>query len=152
MWQFWLIVSGICFVLEMATVGFLVFWFGIGALFALITSLITDNIIIQTTVFILSSTLLLFLTKPFVKKLTNKDKIQTNAYSIIGKTGIVTREINSKKGIGQIKVESEIWSAKTEVDNDIIIPEGTEVEIIELDGVKAVVKKISENTTATVSE
>ena len=77
MWQFWLIVSGICFVLEMATVGFLVFWFGIGALFALITSLITDNIIIQTTVFILSSTLLLFLTKPFVKKLTNKDKIQT---------------------------------------------------------------------------
>ena len=49
MWQFWLIVSGICFVLEMATVGFLVFWFGIGALFALITSLITDNIIIQTT-------------------------------------------------------------------------------------------------------
>lgn len=140
MWQFWLIVSGICFVLEMATVGFLVFWFGIGALFALITSLITDSIIIQTTVFILSSTLLLFLTKPFVKKLTNKDKIQTNAYSIIGKTGIVTREINSKKGIGQIKVESEIWSAKTEVDNDIIIPEGTEVEIIELDGVKAVVK------------
>lgn len=140
MWQFWLIVSGICFVLEMATVGFLVFWFGIGALFALITSLITDNIIIQTTVFILSSTFLLFLTKPFVKKLTNKDKIQTNAYSIIGKTGIVTREINSKKGIGQIKVESEIWSAKTEVDNDIIIPEGTEVEIIELDGVKAVVK------------
>lgn len=140
MWQFWLIVSGICFVLEMATVGFLVFWFGIGALFALITSLITDNIIIQTTVFILSSTLLLFLTKPFVKKLTNKDKIQTNAYSIIGKTGIVTREIDSKKGIGQIKVESEIWSAKTEVDNDIIIPEGTEVEIIELDGVKAVVK------------
>ena len=140
MWQFWLIVSGICFVLEMATVGFLVFWFGIGALFALITSWITDNIIIQTTVFILSSTLLLFLTKPFVKKLTNKDKIQTNAYSIIGKTGIVTREINSKKGIGQIKVESEIWSAKTEVDNDIIIPEGTEVEIIELDGVKAVVK------------
>ena len=140
MWQFWLIVSGICFVLEMATVGFLVFWFGIGALFALITSLITDNIIIQTTVFILISTLLLFLTKPFVKKLTNKDKIQTNAYSIIGKTGIVTREINSKKGIGQIKVESEIWSAKTEVDNDIIIPEGTEVEIIELDGVKAVVK------------
>lgn len=140
MWQFWLIVSGICFVLEMATVGFLVFWFGIGALFALITSLITDNIIIQTTVFILSSTLLLFLTKPFVKKLTNKDKLQTNAYSIIGKTGIVTREIDSKKGIGQIKVESEIWSAKTEVDNDIIIPEGTEVEIIELDGVKAVVK------------
>ncbi len=140
MWQFWLIISGICFVLEMATVGFLVFWFAIGALFALITSLITDSIIIQTTVFIISSTLLLFLTKPFVKKLTNKDKIQTNAYSIIGKTGIVTKAINSKKAIGQIKVGSEVWSAKLEADNDDIIPEGTEVEVIDLDGVKAVVK------------
>jgi membrane protein implicated in regulation of membrane protease activity len=34
MWQIWLIISGICFVIEIATVGFFVFWFGIGALFA----------------------------------------------------------------------------------------------------------------------
>ncbi len=70
MWQVWLIISGVFFVLEMITVGFLVFWFGIGALLTAIVSIFTDNIIIQMAVFVISSTLLLFLTKPLVKKLS----------------------------------------------------------------------------------
>ncbi len=140
MWQVWLIISGLFFILEMITVGFLVFWFGIGALFAMVTSLFTDNIVIQTTVFLITSTVLLFLTKPLVKKVSRKDKVQTNAYSNIGKTGIVTIEINSKKGIGQVKIASETWSAKPI--NDEIIPVGTEIEIVEIDGVKAVVKPV----------
>lgn len=138
MWQIWLVISGIFFILEMVTVGFLVFWFGIGALLAMVCSFFTDSIVIQTTVFLISSTALLFLTKPLVKKLSKKDKVQTNAYSIIGKTGIVTREINSKKGIGQVKIESETWSAKTE--NDEVIPVGTEVEVTRITGVKVIVK------------
>lgn len=140
MWQVWLIISGVFFVLEMMTVGFLVFWFGIGALITAIVSIFTDNIIIQTSVFVISSTLLLFLTKPLVKKLSRTDKVQTNAYSVIGKTGIVTREINSKKGIGQVKVGSEIWTAKS----DSPILEGTEVMIKEIDGVKAIVEPVEE--------
>lgn len=140
MWQVWLIISGVFFVLEMMTVGFLVFWFGIGALITAIVSIFTDNIIIQTSVFVISSTLLLFLTKPLVKKLSRTDKVQTNAYSVIGKTGIVTREINSKKGIGQVKVGSEIWTAKS---NSPIL-EGTEVIVKKIDGVKAIVEPIQE--------
>lgn len=140
MWQIWLIISGIFFVLEIVTVGFLVFWFGVGAIITAIVSIFTDNIIIQTSVFVVSSTLLLFLTKPLVKKLSRTDKVQTNAYSVIGKTGIVTKEINSKKGIGQIKVGSEIWTAKS---NSSIL-EGTEVIIKEIDGVKAIVEPIQE--------
>ena len=50
MWKFWLIVSGICLAIEAVTVGFLVFWFAVGALLALITSFITDSIIIQSAV------------------------------------------------------------------------------------------------------
>lgn len=138
MWQIWLIISGVFFILEMATVGFLVFWFGIGALFAMIVSFFTDNVIVQTTVFLISSTLLLFLTKPLVKKVSRSDKLKTNAYSIIGKTGLVIREINSKKGIGQVKVGSETWTAKSF--DDTVIPEGTEVEVTEINGVKAIVQ------------
>lgn len=140
MWQIWLIISGMFFILEMITVGFLVFWFAIGALFAMITSFFTTNIIIQTTVFLITSTLLLFLTKSFAGKISRKDSIKTNAYSIIGKTGLVTTEINSKKGIGQVKIGSETWSAKGI--SDEIIPVGSEVEISEISGVKVVVKPL----------
>lgn len=138
MWQVWLIISGVCFILEMLTVGFLVFWFGIGALFAMLVSLFTNNIIIQTTVFIISSTLLLFLTKPLVKKVSLSDKVKTNAYSIIGKKGMVIREINPQKGMGQIKVGNETWSAKSF--DDTIISEGTQIDIISINGVKAIVQ------------
>jgi len=139
MWQFWIILAGIFFVIEMATVGFLVFWFGIGALIAMIVSLFTSNLAIQTTVFVFSSTILLFFTRPFVNKFTKKDnEIQTNAYSIIGKKGIVTKDIDSIRGKGQIQIGTEIWSAKSVDDRKI--EKGLEVEVLEIDGVKAVVK------------
>lgn len=138
MWQFWLILSGIFFVFEMATVGFLVFWLGIGALLAMIVSFFTQSIFIQTAVFVISSIGLIFLTKPFVKKFaTPKVKIKTNAYSIIGKNAIVTKNINFQDGIGQIKINGDTWSAKT--DSEEIIPKNTEVKILRIEGVKAVV-------------
>ena len=139
MWQFWLILSGIFFVIEMATIGFLVFWFGIGALLAMITSLFTTNIAIQTAVFVFSSTLLLFFTRPLVNKFSKaENEIQTNAYSIIGKRGIVIKDIDPIRGKGQVQIGTEIWSAKS-IDGKKI-EKGLEVEILEIEGVKAVVK------------
>lgn len=139
MWQFWLILSGIFFVIEIATVGFLVFWFAIGALFAMVVSLFTSNIAIQSTVFVVSSTILLFFTRKLFNKVTKKEnEIQTNAYSIIGKRGIVTKDIDPIEGKGQIKVGTEVWSAKSADDRKI--EAGIEVEILEIDGVKAVVR------------
>lgn len=148
MWHFWLIAAGIFFIIEMATVGFLMFWFGIGALITMIISFFISNIYIQAIIFVVTSTALMLLTKPFVNKFINKDTtVMTNAFSIIGRKGIVTKEINPILGTGQIKVNGEIWSAKTSSDN--IIPENTEIEIIEIDGVKAVVKMSSKETVNT---
>lgn len=96
MWQIWLIIAGVCLIIEIMTVGFLIFWFAIGALVAMIVSLFTDNLIIQTAIFVISSTILIFATKPFVKKfVSNKNPIKTNVYSTVGKIGIVTKDINS---------------------------------------------------------
>lgn len=119
--------------------GFLVFWFGIGSLIAMVVSLFTSSIAIQTTIFVFSSAILLFFTRSLVNKFTKKDKeVQTNAYSIIGKRGIVIKEIDPVSGQGQIKVGTEVWSAKS-LENKKI-GKGSEVEIMQIDGVKAVVK------------
>lgn len=145
MWVFWLIAAGIFFIIEMATIGFLVFWLGIGSLLAMVTSFITDNILIQFIVFVVTSTLLLIFTRPLVNKFIKVPKeVKTNAYSIIGKKAIVMSKINNIEGTGQIKIDGEVWSAKSSTDEDI--PENTEVEILEIDGVKAVVKKLETNS------
>lgn len=138
MWYIWLILIGIFAIAEIITPGFLVIWLSAGSFCAMITSFFTDDIIIQTTVFVVASTLFILLTRPLAKKLAKKDKdVATNAFAIVGKKALVTQDINSTLGIGQIKVDSQIWSAKCE-DNEVI-SKGTEVLILAIDGVKAVV-------------
>ena len=140
MWQVWLIIAGLFFVGEIATVGFLIFWFGVGALIAMLVSFFTSNIIIQTTIFVISSTILIFATKPFVKKFADVKKTNTNVYSIIGKTALVIKTIDPIHSVGQIKINGEVWTAESE--NNQVIDEGSEVEILEIKGVKAIVKPI----------
>ncbi len=138
MWQFWLIIAGIFFIGEIITVGFLIFWLGVGALLAMITSFFISNIIVQTAVFVISSTVLIFATKPFVKKFVDVKVTNTNAFSIIGKKALVIKDIDSIHSTGQIKINGEVWSAES-VDNEVI-SEGSEVEITEIRGVKAIVR------------
>ena len=138
MWYFWLILAGIFVIAEIATVGFLIFWLSLGSLCAMLTSFFTDNIIIQTAVFVVTSVLFIFLTRPLAKKLAKTDNtLVTNAFSIIGKKAIVIKEINPTLGVGQIKIDGQVWTAKST--NEEIISEGTEVLILNIDCVKAVV-------------
>lgn len=141
LWQLWLIGAGIFLILEIATTGFFVFWFGIGCLFAMITSFFTDNILIQASVFLVSSTLLIFCTKPFVKKFVSSGKTKkTNAYALIDTIGIVTQTIQPLTGTGQVKIQGETWSAKA----DVTIEKGSFVIIKQIDGVKVVVEPTNE--------
>lgn len=150
MWQYWLIASGVFFIGEIITVGFLLFWFGVAGLIAMIVSFFTSNIIVQMTVFIISSVILIFATKPFVKKFVNQKTIVTNALSIVGKKGIVLQEVDTMKG--QVKIGGEIWSAQCEPNDDgintngingVSIPVGSEVEVTKIEGVKVIVKPVS---------
>ncbi len=140
MWQIWLIIASLFFIGEIITVGFLLFWFGCGALIAMISSFFVDNVFIQTVIFVIASTICLFATKPLVKKISKNKSVKTNAFSIIGKSALVIKDIDPLKGKGQIKVDSEIWSAESE--DKMPIPKDEEVKVIKIDGVKAVVKKI----------
>ena len=77
--------------------------------------------------------------------MNKSDNTITNANAIIGKKALVIKQINSIKGTGQIKVNGEVWSAKSSDDN--IIEEGEYVTILNINGVKAVVEKTKEETT-----
>ena len=143
-WVAWLIIACFFVVLELFTAGFFIIWFGVSALLSLLFSLVFPDLIIgQVIVWLIFSVLLVLLTKKFADKVTPSN-IQTNVYSVIGKKANVIAEINGEKSTGQVKVDGDIWSAKTEEFNDIIAV-GSVVEILKIDGVKVVVKKIDEN-------
>ena len=139
MWQIWLLISLFFFILEIATSGFLVFWFGIGGLIATLLSVFVDNVVIQTLVFLITSTILIIFTKPLVSKFSKPEQIvKTNAYSVEGKIGKVTKDIEPVEGRGQVIIDGETWSAKSF--DDSFIPKGTEIKVESLNGVKVIVK------------
>lgn len=142
MWLIWLILCGIFLIIEIFTTTFLMFWPGIGAFFAFLTSLVTDNQVIQIAVFTITSILMIIFMKPLVKKFfKNTDDTAMNSNSLIGKTGIVIKEINTLEGKGQVKVNGELWSAFTE-DENAIINEGEKVTVESITGVRLKVKSL----------
>ena len=134
----WLVLAGVFFIAEIFTLGFLVFWLGVGAVLAMVVSLFTDNILIQIVVFVISSIALILSTKPLVKKFVDKKTIPTNKDSLIGKKGMVIEEISPLHNKGQVKLNGEVWSAISK--DNTIIEKDKEVEVQGVTGVKLVVR------------
>lgn len=141
MWYIWLIAAGVFFIVEIITVGFLVFWLGISALIAMLVSFITNSIFIQMLTFVVSACILIPLTRPLVNKFINQnDTIKTNAFSLINKKGVVLSTISPDMN-GQVKVNGEVWTAQSE--NNFTIEKGTKIEVVKIDGVKLIVSPIT---------
>ena len=142
MWALWLIASGVFFLGEIFTISFLLFWPGVGAFLAFLTSLLLpENILLQVIVFAISSILLILFTKPLVNKIfKNKDDTTMNNSAIIGKKGIVIKSIDNDNPIGQVKINGELWSAIKD-EKAKPINAGESVIIEKIDGVKLLVRK-----------
>ena len=138
----WVTIAVVLAIIEMFTIGLLAIWFSIGAaIVAIVVAIFPEtSLAVQLVIFMLSSCLLFLLTRNKIKNKIDK-KASPPVYSILGKTAIVTKEIDSIKGTGQISINGDIWSAKSN-DAETIIPVNAKVEVLEIDGVKAVVKLI----------
>lgn len=137
----WLIVCGLCLILEIFTVGFLLFFPGVGAFLAFITALLGANITIQIIVFALSTTLMILFIRPLVAKFFKTKDVQMNSNALIGKSGIVLKDIVGEDTVGQVKVQGEIWSAIC--DKDVEIKKDTKITVKAISGVKLIVEEVN---------
>lgn len=136
----WLIILVLLVVIELLTMGLTTVWFAGGALAATLVSLLGLPLMIQIILFLVVSGLLLFFTRPIAVKYFNKDRVRTNAESLVGRQAIVISEIDNLQGIGQVNVGGMEWSARTR-DEDITLPVGAVVIVLAIDGVKLIVEE-----------
>lgn len=148
---FWLVVIVVMAVIEIITLGLTTIWFAGGALAAFLASLLGASVLVQSILFIVVSVVLLAFTRPWAVEYFNKDRARTNADSLIGETGIVRQEIDNLKAQGMVSVRGQEWTARA-ADNTVISKE-TQVEIVEISGVKLLVKeKETENSSKEMEE
>ncbi len=136
---FWLFIVVVMAIIEIITLGLTTIWFAGGALVAFIASLLGANLIVQIVLFIVVSVGLLALTRPLAVRFLNKDRESTNAESLIGKRAVVKQEIDNLNAQGMVCVNGQEWTARAYEEK--IIPEGVTVEIMEISGVKLLVKE-----------
>lgn len=136
----WLGVLIVMLVVEIVTLGLTTIWFGGGALAAFIAAMLGANIGVQTILFFTVSIVLLLVTRPIAVKYFNKDRIKTNAESLVGADAIVISEIDNLQGVGQVTIGGMEWSAKA-ADAKKKFPVGSVVKVVDIKGVKAVVEE-----------
>ena len=124
---------------ELLTMGLTTIWFAGGALAALLMSVLGFGMPVQVVVFIIVSVLLLVLTRPIAVKYFNQNRQKTNVESLIGQQALVLEDVDTLHASGQVKVNGQIWSAKTEEMSGFIAKD-TVVMIQGIQGVKLIVK------------
>jgi len=126
-------------ILEAVTLGLTSIWFAVGSLAALIAAGLGFKLPVQIIVFIVIVIVLLLYTRPIAKKYLKIGANKTNIDALIGQVGSVTKEIPAME-IGQVKLNGQIWTAKSADGNSILLDE--KVEVIAIEGVKLIVKTI----------
>lgn len=153
-WVFWLLIAVLASVIEISTLNLVSIWFIVAAIFGVIASLLGASLALQLVIFftaaVIGLLLFIFLIRPRYMKTAGRI-VATNADRIIGKVGIVTETIDTEVGRGLIRVDNQIWSARTEDEDEVIEP-GAEVLVLTLKGVKAVVKRHKRNKPAPAEE
>ena len=144
----WLVMMVIFLVLEAMTVVTVSLWFAVGALVALLVSLIGLELWVQIILFFIVSAVLLACLRPLVQRHFNPKLSRTNVDALVGSKGYVTADIDNISAAGQVKLGSMEWTARSA--NGLPIPSGTLVKVAYIEGVKAYVLPVGEKEPAEV--
>ena len=141
----WLGILALLLVVEAITAGLTTIWFAGGALVAAIACYAGANLTVQILLFLCVSLVLLIFTRPLAMKYFNKETIQTNANSLIGKKAVVIQEIDNLDRLKAIHMNDSKNPFESHKDRHEKIGEGTVVTIEEIRGVKLIVKQNKED-------
>lgn len=135
----WLVIFIVMLGIEIATLGLTTIWFAGGALVATLIAAIGLPLYVQIPVFLVVSVVLLLFTRPIAQKYFNKERIRTNAESLVGQTAVVTESINNLKGMGKAVINGQEWMARS-VEDSAELQKETLATIVAIEGVKLILR------------
>ncbi|MDR0731190.1 MAG: NfeD family protein [Treponema sp.] len=142
---FWLVLMVVFTLIELAcSFNLVTMWFAISAFIMIFVSGLTElldtpiRFRLHLGIFLGLAIVLLVFTRPIAIKKLKVGKVKTNVDDLIGRDALVVKGI-TKYGKGEVKIRGQIWTAISEIEEEIA--ENTECVIIRIEGVKAVVRK-----------
>lgn len=137
-WIIWLIIAAIFAVAEVLTPGFVLLWFGVGALAAALLALLgVTSVAAQVIVFLLVSVLLVIASRTifdrFLTRAPDTNQLRTGMEQMIGQVGTVVEASRRPLLEGAVKVYGSVWTALP-VAGEAPLREGESVAIERVEG------------------
>ena len=136
----WLGLMVLFLVVEANTVSVVSIWFAVGALVALVASLLGGQLWLQLVLFFVVSAGLLACLRPMAKKYFKPKLTKTNVDAVIGTQGYSIDAVDNLYGKGGVKLGAVEWTARSSDGSEIA--EGTLVTVDRIEGVKAFVTPV----------
>jgi membrane protein implicated in regulation of membrane protease activity len=137
---FWFIAMVGFLMAEAATVTLVSIWFAAGSLVAIVVAMLGGSLGLQVVLFLATASLLLISLRGIVRKYIRPRITSTNVDSVIGAVGVVTTPVNNIAALGQVKLGSMEWSARSTSGSHLNA--GTLVRVDRVEGVKVFVSPV----------
>jgi membrane protein implicated in regulation of membrane protease activity len=138
-WIIWLVAACLLGVGEMHQGGFYLAPFALGAALAAVVSLLGVGAALSAIVFLLASAIVFGTLRPVARRHRRlPPSIRTGAAALIGRPAIVLERIANDEGVGCVKIDGEVWTARSYADDEVI-DVGQRVEVVEIRGATALV-------------
>ncbi len=143
----WIVLGVALIIAEIFTFGFVLFWFGIGALAAALVGGLGFGFGLQFLVFASVSIALTAMSRTIFAKYFSQDDenaVKMGMDSLPGQIGTVTLSSKGALQEGAVKVYGSTWTAFP-IDDEVPLIEGEKVEVVRVQGSSIYVQKIEES-------
>lgn len=138
----WLLLGVVLIVAEVFTLGFVLLWFGIGAIAAAIVGLAGGGLGLQFLVFAIVSVTLTIMSRTLLANYLPHpgQLLKTGIEALPGKIGTVTLPSSGALHQAAVKVYGSTWTAYP-IDGETQLVDGEKVEVVEIRGSSIYVRK-----------
>jgi membrane protein implicated in regulation of membrane protease activity len=138
-WIVWIVIACVLGIGEMHQGGFYLAPFATGAALAAVVALLGVGAPLSAIVFLAASGIVFGTLRPIAQRHRRlPPAIRTGAAALVGRKAIVLERIANDEGVGCVKIDGEVWTARS-FDEDEVFDPGERVEVVEIRGATALV-------------
>jgi len=137
-WIVWLIVAAVLGVAELLTMTFAFGLLAVAAVVAAVVGAFHIDLGLQLVAFVAAAGAGLGFVRPIaIRHIKQPPALRTGAAALVGRSAIVLEEVNEHSG--RVRIDGEDWSSRPYLDETLVIPVGTKVDVMQIKGATALV-------------
>ena len=137
-WIVWLIIAAVLGVAEILTTTLAFGLIAVAALVAAAVGAFHLDLGVQLAAFAAAAGAGLGFVRPIaLRHIKQPPELRTGTAALVGRSATVLEEVNEHSG--RVRIDGEVWTSRPYLDESLVIPVGTKVDVMQIKGATALV-------------